>query len=194
MIFPTPGELLADVVRRLDGAGIDYFVGGSFAAIMYGLRRTTRDIDMVFAARANTLSKLIQAFSGDYYVDEVAFERAIKERDCFNLIHEGSGFQFDVFFPPESSFLDMQFERRIKIAIPLTDPPVQGYFASPEDTLLAKLYWYRISGGGSKVQWEDALAICAVQTSRLDKGYLQRTAAELGLSDLLVRVLQESRE
>ena len=44
----------------------------------------------------------------------------------------------------------------------------------------------------SERQWLDALGVLKVQTSRLDRSYLETWAAELGVTDLLERALADS--
>jgi hypothetical protein len=65
--------------------------------------------------------------------------------------------------------------------------------ASAEDTVLAKLEWFRSGGETSERQWADVLGILRVATS-IDVGYLGRGAAELGVADLLERALKEARQ
>ena len=63
---------------------------------------------------------------------------------------------------------------------------------SAEDTLLAKLNWYRLGGEVSERQWRDVLGVLAVQAGRLESEYLFRMAEELGVADLLARALAEA--
>lgn len=57
---------------------------------------------------------------------------------------------------------------------------------------LSKLEWYRMGGEVSDRQWRDILGILKTRTGDLDVEYLRKWAAELHVSDLLERALQES--
>jgi ATP sulfurylase len=54
------------------------------------------------------------------------------------------------------------------------------------------LEWYRLSGEIADRHWRDVIGILTIQGEHLDRGYMQRMAAELGVSDLLVQALTES--
>lgn len=64
------------------------------------------------------------------------------------------------------------------------------YFASPEDVVLHKLTWYRAGGMVSERQWGDVLGVLKVQAKDLDRGYLRKWAAQLGVSELLEQAIQ----
>ena len=67
-------------------------------------------------------------------------------------------------------------------------------FASPEDTLLHKLVWYRLGNEVSDRQWGDILGVLKVQSGSIDRAYLDRWAPQLGVSDLLQRARQNPFE
>jgi hypothetical protein len=56
--------------------------------------------------------------------------------------------------------------------------------ATAEDSLLAKLRWYRDGGNVSDQQWTDVLTLIR-NNSVMDLSYLQHWAARLGVTDLL---------
>jgi len=63
--------------------------------------------------------------------------------------------------------------------------------ASPEDTVLAKLEWFRLGGETSERQWWDIVGVLKV-TEDADRTYLSRWAASLGVADLLERALADA--
>ena len=67
--------------------------------------------------------------------------------------------------------------------------PIRLPVASPEDTILAKRLWYRRGGEVSDRQWSDIRGIVEVQKGHLDLDYLRRWARDLGVEDLLERIL-----
>ena len=84
-----------------------------------------------------------------------------------------------------------QLSRRVSASSP-GDAQRQLWFTSAETSILSKLSWFRKGGLGSGQQWRDVLGVLKVQAERLDRDYLERTAAALGLTELLHRALIES--
>ena len=64
--------------------------------------------------------------------------------------------------------------------------------ASPEDTILAKLEWYRAGGETSERQWSDLLGVLRTKHATLERGYLEEQADGLGVRDLLDRAIREA--
>jgi hypothetical protein len=72
------------------------------------------------------------------------------------------------------------------------EPQAEAMVATAEDTLLAKLDWYRMGGEVSERQWRDVLGILEVQAGSLDLDYLRKWAKQLRVGDLLERALTQS--
>lgn len=75
----------------------------------------------------------------------------------------------------------------------LPEGKVSIRFASPEDTLLHKLIWYKLGNQISDRQWGDILGVLKVQGDVLDQAYLDRWAPLLDVFDLLIRARRELR-
>jgi hypothetical protein len=186
----TPTEVLIDFARVLEALHIPYVVVGSFASSARGVRRATVDADLVAVLTLDHVQPIVDRLSGDYYVDDLAVRRAIVTERAFNAIHLESMFKVDVHIS-QSSFTRKEMERRLPERIlPESDSIV--YIATAEDTVVAKLDWYRRGKEVSDQQWSDVLGIIKVQQDRLDYGYLRHWSEELGVSDLLDKAIAEA--
>ena len=178
------------VIRVLDDLHVPYVIGGSLASSTHGIARSTRDADLMADLRGHHVAPFIAVLQREFYVSEEAVREAIVHRRSFNLIHLQSGFKVDMFVKPESAFAQSQFDRRKPQSV-FADPTPQVFVLSPEDILLNKLVWYKEGGGVSDRQWNDILGVLKVQGKRLDLVYLKHWAAELGVTELLERVLHD---
>ena len=68
---------------------------------------------------------------------------------------------------------------------------LQVQVSSPEDTILAKLSWAKLSGGSEK-QFADALHVYEVQYGKLDLDYLNQWAEKLDVKPLWKRLTDEA--
>jgi hypothetical protein len=187
-----PSDQLAamiPVVAAFERFQVRYYVGGSVASTAYGHMRTTQDVDFVADLALRHVTPLVQSLEGLYYVSVSAVSEAIKRRSCFNLIHLATSFKVDVFVPKERDYDRQVFDRIRRCSFDPDDPQRQFFVASPEDVVLAKLQWYRLGDEVSERQWLDVTRVIAVQRNVLDRSYLEKWAANLGVADLLERAL-----
>jgi len=187
-------ELLAAVARvvsAFNALGIEYLIGGSVASSVFGEPRQTMDADLLARVLGRHAEPLFSALCGEFYVDLGTIQGAIERQSSFNVIHLETMSKVDVFVSWRTPFGQSQFVRRQKMALGESLSP-EFFFASPEDTVLAKLQWFRKGGGVSDRQWRDVLGVIKVQGTRLDSHYMVRWADELGVRDLLARALREA--
>ena len=190
MKLPEPIPVTLLVIEALEALGVPYFLGGSLASSVHGVLRTTKDADVVADLRLKHVQPLARALSDAFYVDAESIKDAIRHQSSFNVIHLETMFKVDVFILKGRPFDAAQFGRRATQVI-ATDPERCAYVASAEDTILAKLEWYRKGGEVSEQQWRDVLGVLKVQGDRLDYGYLRHWAVQLSVADLLERALSE---
>jgi hypothetical protein len=179
------------VTNVLEKLGVSYFIGGSLASTFYGMVRTTQDSDIIADLKTEHISILMDALQDEFYMDDEMIADAITHHSSFNIIHRESMFKVDVFVPRPRLFIKMQFSRARKENL-TSDPRMAAIVASPEDTLLAKLEWYRLGGEVSERQWRDVLGILKVQSGTLDTDYMNRMADDLKVVDLLDRALKDA--
>jgi len=79
-------ELLVDSLRRLNRTGINYYLTGSMASNYWGIPRTTHDLDFVIQMPPSSVPRIIQEFSGDFYIDEAPARGAYQPPYQFNAI------------------------------------------------------------------------------------------------------------
>jgi hypothetical protein len=176
------------VSRALDAHRIAHSIGGSLASSFAGEPRSTVDIDIVAAIDDGSVSALVSTLSEDFYIDEQAIRRAIRERSTVNLIHHATQLKVDLFIAGNTPLDELQLNRRQLVEVRRGEwLPIHP----PEDILLQKLRWYRRGGEVSDRQWRDILGIVRVQRDRLDRAYLERYAPDLAVADLLERSLRE---
>jgi hypothetical protein len=183
-----PAGVTLLVTGVFESLRVPYFIGGSLAAAVHGVARSTIDSDLVARLRPEHAEPLYLALHEEFYVDPDSISRAIDERGHFNAIHLDTMFKVDVFVSKDRPYDDVQFERRTRVL--MAEPHRTADVATAEDTILSKLEWYRRGGGVSERQWRDVVEVLRVQEGRLDVAYLKRWADALGLEDLLARSLR----
>ncbi len=189
-MLPEPIAATIAVTGTLEKLGVRYFIGGSLASTVHGMVRTTQDSDIVAELLSGQVDTFIRALEGEFYVDEESIASAVAEHTSFNIIHRESMFKVDVFIPSLRPFVKEQLSRAQKQVFSIT-PRAEALVATAEDTLLAKLEWFRIGSEASERQWRDVLGILKIQSGNLDLDYLHHWAKQLNVIDLLERALTE---
>ena len=184
----TLADVFRSVRRALDHASVTYAIAGSWASSIHGEPRHTNDIDFVTNLDERRLRPFLLALGPGFYFDEDTALEALSYGRPFNVIHQALGYKFD-FFPLIDSHGDAELKRRQAVPLPTLDTELVPVI-SAEDTILAKLRWYRVGGEVSDRQWRDIAGIFAASGEQLDRAYLERWARAMGLMDLYERALR----
>jgi len=181
-------ELLRKVVQVLDGARIEYMVTGSIASSLQGEPRTTHDTDLVVAIEKAAAKEMVKAFPPpDFYLDQETIIEAINKKGMFNLIDVNSGDKIDFWLLTDEPFDRSRFSRKYVEEV----MGIRLSVSTPEDTILAKLRWAKLSGGSEK-HFTDALRVYEVQYEKLDVHYLRSWARKLNVQHLFERLQKEA--
>jgi hypothetical protein len=175
-------EFLVRVVEALEQAEVAYAVTGSWASITYGLPRTTHDLDVVLSLSVEQAVKVAAALPPPIYADPVWMQEAAALGEFFNIIDPDLGVKVDCWPLKSDEYSQAQFHRRRREEI--GGKPV--WMLAPEDVILSKLLWYRLSE--SERQLQDCIGVWKVQKDTLDVEYLRRWAERLSLTGLLDKV------
>jgi hypothetical protein len=178
-MLDDPIAITLIVTGVFEQLGVPYLIGGSLASTLHGMVRTTQDSGIIADMQTEHIQPFLAALQGKFYVDEEMIAESIKHKSSFNIIHRGSMFKVDVFVPHPRPFFQSQLARVQRLTFS-QDVEKSANFASPEDTILAKLEWFRMGGDVSERQWRDVLGILKVQGNTEQGIYPRRNEAERG--------------
>jgi len=185
MTATEPRQFLKTITSRLDAAGIPYMICGSVGSSFHGRPRATNDVDIVISATQQQLDDFLATLGEGFYTDRDAAMQAWRDRDAFNVIQAESGWKADLMLCKDRPFSRQEFARRREVDM----MGMRLYIVSAEDGILSKLEWAKKND--SERQFRDAVGIGLAQASALDRDYLATWATELGVQDLLARLLAE---
>lgn len=175
----SQSQLLSLVVSVLERLGVEYMITGSIASSLQGEPRATHDIDMVVSLHDRDIDSLAAAFPADsFYLDPGSIREAVRTVRMFNLIDFKGGGKVDFWILSRQPFDDSRFSRRIRGRF----LGIEAWVTSPEDTIVAKLRWAKLSGGSEK-QFRDALRVFETQLPVLDRTYIGKWAQSLDLDE-----------
>lgn len=191
LMLTDPISLALDIAEILNALDIPYLIGGSVASTLMGEMRATEDVDIVADIKMEKVALLLQSLQPRFYVSEDAVRDAIRYKRSFNLIDNESLGKVDIFILKNNAFPQIEFQRR-RSQLVRQNPDQSLVLPTPEDIILQKLTWYRMTKNESQRQWRDVLGVLKLQGDRLDFEYMQKWAMELELSDLLETACTES--
>jgi hypothetical protein len=188
MLDPNQQDFLMRIAQCLESAGISFMVAGSVGSSYHGQPRATNDIDLVIDPTAAQLDHFLTLLGDQYYVSPEAAREALQRRSMFNLIDLDQGMKVDLIIRKDRPFSVAELQRRRPATVSGQTIPI----ASPEDVILTKLEWNRLTPSDRQVR--DAFNVAVVQGARLDRGYLRQWAPELGVAGQLEGLLQKADE
>lgn len=172
-------QFIKDLAAKLQAAGIDYCITGGYAVSIWGKPRSTLDIDLITGLNPAQIAGLIKTISPGKgaYLDEEAIKEAVAAGGEFNYIPAESALKVDFWVISPTNLTGLQeLKRKRKENFEGQDL----FFISPEDLILSKLRWARMSASSRHA--EDIRSVIAVSGKELDLRYLKREAALQGLA------------
>ena len=171
-------KLLTTISSFLEKHHIPYMITGAWSAIFYGRPRASHDIDFVIELDNRDLQKIFGVFEklkDEFLVQPESIKSAISHCSMFNIIHLPTMLKIDFWILTDDEFDQLRFKRRKKADI--LDHSME--MATPEDTIIQKLKWYRM--GQIEKHLVDAAFVYQIQNKNLDKKYLNLWVKKLKL-------------
>ena len=177
-------EFVGAVADALDGLNIEYGIAGSFASSQYGEPRQTLDVDLTLHLQPIDADRFAVAFDA---LQMAADAYAIRETYTytsplpFGVIDYANGWKADCYFLRNTAYDRAAFARRVEWPFPEARRDKVWLYA-PEDVILMKLVYYRMSQGVSTKHLRDITAMLANKRNwrqMLDLNYLTKWGAQL---------------
>lgn len=178
-------ELLKAITAFLETHHIPYMITGAWSAIFYGRPRASHDIDFVVEIHKQDIRQVIEAFRklpNEFLVQADQIKSAVLKKSMFNILHLPSVLKLDFWVLSDDEFNRSRFVRKRKEKI----LEQYMYIASPEDTILGKLMWYK--KGRIEKHLIDAAFVYQIQKANLDKAYLKSWAKKKKITQLLEKL------
>lgn len=134
-------SLFLDILQTLESIGAPYMIIGAFAATVYGITRTTYDIDIVVELSEEHIAALAAAYPPPrYYADPEQMRESIELGIMFNIIDTSRGEKADLVPLTMASRYRQAFQRRARQTVQVSGTePFETWCARPEDVIVGKL-------------------------------------------------------
>lgn len=140
-------EALTLLVEAFEQLGITYYIGGSVSSSLHGLARRTQDVDVIADIKPGQIRSLVQALQSDYYLDEQAWQDAVRRGFLYSVLHLKTMLKVDLIPLKQRAFTREEARRAQRYILEVGTRPVR--VASAEDAILTKLEWFEMGGRSS---------------------------------------------
>lgn len=178
----TLEDTLARLVGVLETARVPFMLTGALASTAHGVPRATMDLDVVIDPAPDAPDALLAALAdAGWSIDGGAAKarEALAQRTRFAIADETTAWKVDVVVRKERPFSVSEFARRETMDV----LGVRAWVASAEDTIIAKLECSMAAGDATRraQQRRDVAGVVTSRGAELDRAYVERWVAELGL-------------
>ncbi len=168
----TVEALAAAVIDACEAEGVDHMLTGAFAYSLYGIPRSTKDVDVVLSvASGDPILKVEKRLASLVEFDEqVQFDTLTWGKRLVGTSREVP-LKVELFELFDDPFVIEQFARKRRLFSPQISRST--WLPTPEDVIVQKLRW------GRNKDLDDARDILAVQgTESLDMAYIENWCAQ----------------
>ena len=180
----TVEELAIEVISACEAEQLDHMLTGAFAYNFYGIPRATKDVDIVVDVTGkNKIKDLIERLAPKIeFLGQVQFDTLTWGKRHIGTPANDSTLQIELFELFEDSFVQSQFKRRKRLALPQI--LIETWIPTPEDIIVQKLRW------GRAKDLDDARDVLAMEDpDALDMPYIENWCAIHKTADRLQATL-----
>ncbi len=182
------------VIDALEASGAEYMLGGALAVAAWAEARSTQDVDIVVSVSLERIKRLSEELEKrDMLVPvEIMLDTFLEDQGDLpiNAIHLYTGYKAELFMlRPGNQHRAAAFARRKLVDL---GPPLgEVYVHAPEDLILYKLHYFRLSQQPKHVR--DITSIVLAIGNELDMAYITTWAHRLGLATLWAEMQRQAQ-
>jgi hypothetical protein len=133
------------VVKTLDEIGAPYMIVGAYGGSVFGIARSTNDIDILVDLQEKDCYAISEKFPlPRYYADPEMIKNSLEMRIMFNLIDTEEGTRADLVPLKREPEYQLAFNRRVKeIFQSPSGESFEAWVAQPTDIIIGKLHAWK---------------------------------------------------
>lgn len=177
-------DLARQVIEACNAQGIPHMLTGALAFNLYGIPRSTKDVDIVVEVdRPESINQLISRLEPEIeFRDQVQFDTITWGSRHIGRAAGDTALVVELFELFDDPFVKKQFARRYKKVAP--DLGIETWLPTAEDLIVQKIRW------GRSKDLDDARDVLAVQgPETLDMAYIQNWCDTHGTRERLETIV-----
>ncbi len=186
------GSFVREVLDALEEVGVQYLIGGAVAVWGWGEARTTRDFNVVVDLPLEQTARFSDSLrEREMLVPvEVMLDLYMSPADLpINAIHMPTGYELEIFLlRPDDPLRAIALQRRLLVDF---GPNIgEAYVHSPEDLILYKLQYYRLSSQPKHIR-DIGSIIAMVGNDSLEHDYSTQWIDRLALQEIWQEIQEQ---
>jgi len=194
-------EFARIVIEALEAAQVEYMLAGALSVAAWGEARSTQDVDIVVDVPVENMARLSQELTKrgmlvphDVILDNFLLEMQTDADLPVNAIEPQMGYKAELFLvKPNDEYRRVAFSRRRLVELPR--PLGEVYVHAPEDLILNKLRYFKISHQPKHTR--DIKSIMLAMEDEWDVHYIEQWAERLAVKDVwreMQRLVETKRQ
>lgn len=173
-------ELVIAIVETLEAEQVPHMLAGSFASMVYGIPRSTKDVDFVVELEESSFSRLMVRLEPQFVLDPQQYLETSTWTRRYILKARRSAFKVEFFLKSNDPHHLSQWARRRTVFNSI----LQHHVTMPtaEDVIIQKIRW------GRPQDRIDAENVIDVQSPNLDWEYIEHWCGQHGKLALLQEI------